>query len=81
MKTEIRKRKFDALNYPYGSEERAKMNEDVLTSEYMPSYKYVLFAYHAETDTQCEYVSKYNFRTKKEAVERENELSISDNII
>lgn len=38
----IIKRLFTAKNYPIGSEERNKLNIDSETSEYMPSYKYVV---------------------------------------
>lgn len=35
-------RTFEALNFPSGSKERKKLNEDHLTSEYLPDYKYCL---------------------------------------
>ena len=38
----IVKRKFTALNYPKGSTNRAKLNNNPLTSEYMTSYKYIV---------------------------------------
>lgn len=56
----ITKRTFKALKYPKGSMERDKLNEEILTSEYQPSYKYVL-----------ELGGRYQlkaFRTKKEAM-------------
>jgi hypothetical protein len=55
--SEIKRRTFEALNHPKGSPERNRLNESVLTSEYMPSYKYVLISgMHFST-----------FRTKREA--------------
>ena len=34
------RRTFEALKFPKGSQERTKLNEDWLTSEYMPSHGY-----------------------------------------
>ena len=36
----IYRRTFEAAKHPKGSEERARLNCDALTSEYMPSYRY-----------------------------------------
>ena len=67
------KRTFEALKFPKGSPERAKLNEDWLTSEYMPSHGYGVrnddgshlpYTYRtkAEADKQ---VSDHNTRTCK----------------
>lgn len=37
---EVVKRTFAAKNFPKGSQERAQLNLSVVTSEYMPSYRY-----------------------------------------
>lgn len=58
------KRTFEAKKYAKGSPERAALNTDPLTSEYMPSYKYILrtnddkptpwaFATRAEADAKA----------------------------
>jgi hypothetical protein len=36
------RRTFEAVKYPEGSPKRAELNKSTLTSEYMPSYKYVI---------------------------------------
>lgn len=36
----VTRRTFEALKFPKASSERAKLNEDWLTSEYMPSHGY-----------------------------------------
>ena len=36
----VARRTFEALKYAKGSTERELLNQDWLTSEYMPSYKY-----------------------------------------
>lgn len=54
---EIKKRTFEAKKFPKWSGQRAKLNEQVLTSEYLPSYKYVVI----EGDKQRA------FRTKSDA--------------
>lgn len=51
----IQKRTFEALTFAKGSSEREKLNEETLTSEYMPSYKYMI------SDTL------YQFKTEQEA--------------
>jgi hypothetical protein len=58
---EIKKRTFEALNYPKSSKERNKLNEEILTSEYQTSYKYII-----------ELGGKYQlqtFKTRREAEE------------
>lgn len=42
MNMKIKCRTFEALKYPKGSAERDKLNLNSLTSEYMPSYPYVI---------------------------------------
>jgi hypothetical protein len=36
------RRSFEALNFPKGSPERERLNLKAETSEYMPSYRYML---------------------------------------
>jgi hypothetical protein len=61
MSTEhIIKRTFDAKKHPKGSDERAKLNCNAATSEYMTSYKYL--------------VGWRQFRTRKDAEEYLNQL-------
>jgi hypothetical protein len=57
VKYVIKKRTFEAKKYPVGSPERMKLNEDSVTSEYMPSHKYSLKGDHL----------RVTFRTKFEA--------------
>ena len=38
---EVVRRTFEASKHPKGSEERARLNRDARTSEYMPSYRYM----------------------------------------
>lgn len=40
----IVKRTFEAAKHPAGSPERAKLNLDGATSEFFPSYKYIVRA-------------------------------------
>lgn len=54
---EVKRRTFEAEKFPGGSDERAKLNCDTATSEYMHSYKYAVVSF-APTMT---------FRTKSEA--------------
>lgn len=42
MKAELLRRTFAAKLHPKGSPERDALNNDVVTSEYMPSYRYVV---------------------------------------
>lgn len=37
---DVIRRTFEAANHPKGSDERARLNENAVTSEYMPSYRY-----------------------------------------
>lgn len=53
----IYKRTFEAKKYPKGSEERIKLNESAITSEYMTSYKYQIIGEHFSSA----------YRTKAEA--------------
>lgn len=41
IKPQVLKRTFEALKHPKGSTERAKFNDDALTSEYYTSHKYL----------------------------------------
>lgn len=50
------KRTFEACKYPKGSEERIHFNASVLTSEYMPSFKYTVDG-----------LSSLTFKSKSEA--------------
>jgi len=64
---DIKRRTFEAKKHAKGSEERKKLNLNAETSEYMPSYKYLLVDGNFNR----------SFRTKKEAqqaVDRLNEL-------
>ncbi len=54
---QVFKRTFEALQFAKGSAERSHLNEDALTSEYMPSYKYLV-----KTS-----ISTRAFKTKTEA--------------
>ena len=75
MKTEIKRRTFEAAKYPKGSKERNRLNEDLLTSEYMVSQKYTLFVFHPETETHLAYVSKFSYRTRSECEEKQLEFT------
>jgi len=61
---EIHKRSFDAKNYPQGSDLKNALNSNVITSEYMTSYKYVVI--YNENDKRMGYTT---FKTRKEAIE------------
>jgi hypothetical protein len=54
---QIVKRTFEAKKYPKGSEERIKLNESAITSEYMPSYKYCIVDEQGKTNGRS-YTSK-----------------------
>jgi len=41
MTVEVLRRTFFANQHPKGSPQRARLNLDTLTSEYMPSYRYI----------------------------------------
>lgn len=60
----IHKRTFEAKKFPIGSQERAKLNEDVLTSEYYTSKKYAVLIDYPETDTHTAHRMKYTCSTK-----------------
>ena len=38
---DVIRRTFEAAQHPKGSEERARLNQDVRTSEYLPSLRYM----------------------------------------
>lgn len=42
MNVEVLRRTFDAKNHPESSPERERLNRDPLTSEYMPSLRYLV---------------------------------------
>jgi hypothetical protein len=56
------RRTFEAEKHPAGSAERARLNLDWLTSEYMTSYRYGL---RADDGTH----TPFTYRTRVEAVE------------
>lgn len=60
---QVVKRSFAALKHPKGSDERAALNLDWRTSEYMTSYRYGLTA---DDGTP----TPFSYRTKGEALER-----------
>lgn len=74
MTTEIKCRNFAALHFPKGSLNRKILNCDSLTSEYFHSLKYILYVHHPETEKYCAYKVHHNFRTLREAREKEQEL-------
>lgn len=78
VKTEIKKRTFEALKYPKNSKEREQLNLDRLTSEYMTSYKYVLYVYLPETPANFATTLTYNGRTKEELVEKAKDFDKFD---
>lgn len=53
----VYRRTFEATTHPTGSEERARLNCDPRTSEYMPSYHYCVIGPHFQQ----------SFRTRREA--------------
>ena len=53
MKFTIARRTFAAKRHRPGSIERGRLNLSVLTSEYMPSYKFVLLQDGKETSFTC----------------------------
>lgn len=61
------RRTFEALKHPKGSPERARLNEDWLTSEYMTSYRYGV---REDDGTQ----TPFTYRTKAEAEERAGKI-------
>lgn len=56
----VKRRTFEALKYPKGSSERLGLNTDPITSEYMPSYKYVIVDNSGKS-------TPFSYRTKSEA--------------
>lgn len=67
---QILRRTFEANRYPKGSQERARLNEDALTSEYYPSHKYLLRVQALMSDGTPDLAQKwqdYTYRTKREA--------------
>jgi len=56
----VMRRTFAAKYYPLGSETRKELNLSPLTSEYMPSYKYVV----CEDDRTT---TPFTYQTKAEA--------------
>ena len=72
----VLRRTFEAKKFPEGSAERAKFNEDALTSEYMPSYKYLLRKPALMSDGTPHPNQKWNtrqFKTKAEAEQYQRE--------
>ena len=67
MSYTVRRRTFEAALYPKGSDERARLNLSSLTSEYMPSYKYVLATEEGKATT-------WAYRTKAEADQKAGDL-------
>jgi len=74
METSIRKRTFDALNFPKGSKERENLNCNKFTSEYMTSYKFVVVIDYPETDKNFAYQHFIDCRTLTEAKIKEQEV-------
>ncbi len=62
------RRTFAARTHPPGSAERTRLNNDARTSEYMPSYRYMLVA-NDGTPTP------YSYRTKAEAISAARRLA------
>jgi hypothetical protein len=68
--SQLIKRTFAAAKYPKGSEERTLLNGDAATSEYLPSYRYLVRKPFIMRDGTQNPVQKYieqTFRTKAEA--------------
>lgn len=61
------RRTFEAAKHPKGSEERARLNEDARTSEYMTSYRYMTVEDRPETATTIAYTDRRSWRTKRDA--------------
>lgn len=59
MKATIHRRTFEAAKHPLGSEERARLNLNSLTSEYYPSRRYEIITENGH---------KHDCRTRAEAV-------------
>jgi hypothetical protein len=56
----LKRRTFQAQEFPPGSKERAELNKSSVTSEYLPSYRYVLCDDQASTTPTL-------YRSKREA--------------
>jgi hypothetical protein len=67
MTTEVIKRTFEAEKHPKGSPERAKLNEEGLTSEYMHSQKYTAFIHIPANETHLQITHHRSFATKGQA--------------
>ena len=63
-----KRRTFEAAKHPKGSAARETLNKSALTSEYMPSYKYVVVN---ETEATC-----FTYRTKGEAEGRAGTMNL-----
>lgn len=75
----IHRRTFEAARFPKGSTERETLNKDVLTSEYMPSYRYLLRRPFLMSDGTPHPTQKYldvTFTTRAEADAAANALRI-----
>jgi hypothetical protein len=67
---EVLRRTFEAQKHPKGSADRARLNLDPLTSEYMPSHRYLLRTPALMSDGTPNPVQKFydnTYRTKAEA--------------
>jgi hypothetical protein len=67
----IQRRTFEASKFPKDSEERAALNRNAVTSEYMTSYRYAVVV--PPTD-DYPHTFIYTTRTKTEAEEKMREL-------
>lgn len=64
------RRTFEAAKHPKGSEERARLNMNAETSEYMPSMRYMVrwpFLMNDGTPHPTQPFQHGSYRTKKEA--------------
>lgn len=73
----VHARKFTAQKHPKGSEQRDKLNENSLTSEYMTSKKYEVHIAFPETATHNAYINKHSYETKKEAEDIAHDINNS----
>lgn len=69
MKTELLTRTFEASKHTKGSEERNRLNSEIVTSEYMTSMRYLTVIHHPETVVNTAYKSQKTHKTKTEAIE------------
>lgn len=68
--TIVLRRTFEARQYPKDSPERARLNLEALTSEYMPSYRYLVRRPFLMSDGSTHPTQPFienAFRTKAEA--------------